>query len=64
MRQKSTHTDTGDNSVAEEMLSEGDDTPADALIFDAEGNLIKGDPEEVPEEFVALKRSKKGKAKK
>lgn len=60
MKPKSTHIDTGDNSVAEEMLSEGDDTPADALVFDAEGNLLKGDV--VPEEFVALKRSKKGKA--
>lgn len=62
MAKQSKYADTGDNSVAEEMLAEGDDTPIDALVFDAEGNLIKGGEEEVPDEFVRLKRAKEGKA--
>jgi hypothetical protein len=46
----------GDNSVAEEMVA-NDKPVTDALVFDADGNLIKGG-EKPPTALVRLKRSK------
>ena len=47
----------GDEGLAVDlMLDDDDETPADALIFDDEGNLVSSaDP------FIRLKRAKGGK---
>ena len=52
MRKRSDPQGKGDNSVAQEMLEDGDDQPYDALVFDSDGNLLTGGDDENPTEFV------------